>query len=112
MATVTNPPSKSAAKKNKKKEANGDNSGVSKENNRPIANSPADANDDHIKDADDASSESPYIKELQKNIRNVNKKLVRSSTAAPFDCGSSLQRVDEYLQGRCSNSREPWQLSG
>jgi hypothetical protein len=64
------------------------------------------------KNSDD-SFESPYIKEIQKNIRNVNKKIVRACVYAPL-CLTLVMltlRPDQRLQDRFPSSPESWQVT-
>ncbi|KAK3387554.1 hypothetical protein B0H63DRAFT_509325 [Podospora didyma] len=74
-STVQNPPAQTESKSAKKKKAKAERT----ESPAPAASAPSKAASVTANDKEDDLSENQYIRELQKNIRNVNKKITNSA---------------------------------
>ncbi|KAJ3579169.1 hypothetical protein NPX13_g1387 [Xylaria arbuscula] len=55
-------------------------------------------------DASEDSGESPYVRELQKNIRNVNKKIVNASKTDPIIDQHKGKSLDELVEAKIINA--------
>ncbi|KAI0457308.1 hypothetical protein F5B21DRAFT_465036 [Xylaria acuta] len=99
--TVQNPPASAESKSAKKKKAKAERT----ESPAPSA-SPAPEKAVSVSgvDASDDSSESPYIRELQKNIRNVNKKIANASKTDPIVDQHKGKTLDELVEAKIINA--------
>ncbi|KAJ8117518.1 hypothetical protein ONZ43_g4191 [Nemania bipapillata] len=100
-SVVQNPPASTESKSAKKKKAKAERT----ESPAPSA-SPAPEKPISVCDADgsDDSFESPYIRELQKNIRNVNKKIANASKTDPIVEQHQGKTLDELVEARIINA--------
>ncbi|GAW15041.1 hypothetical protein ANO14919_044490 [Xylariales sp. No.14919] len=98
---VQNPPASAESKSAKKKKAKAERT----ESPAPSA-SPAPEKTASVSgaDASDDSFDSAYIRELQKNIRNVNKKIVNASKTDPIVDQHKGKSLDELVEARIINA--------
>ncbi|KAM3511930.1 hypothetical protein MY11210_004401 [Beauveria gryllotalpidicola] len=97
-STVTQPMSKSARKK------------AAKAIERTDSPAPSTASGAASADKADDSFESPYIKELQKNIRNVNKKIVNATKTDSLLAEHKGKTLDELVAARILNNDQKAQI--
>ncbi|KAI3341383.1 hypothetical protein F4824DRAFT_311642 [Ustulina deusta] len=99
-SAVQNPPASAESKSAKKKKAKAERT----ESPAPSA-SPAPENAVSVSaaDASDDSFESAYIRELQKNIRNVNKKIANAAKTDPIIDQHKDKSLDELVAARIIN---------
>ncbi|KAI0974709.1 hypothetical protein F4678DRAFT_485736 [Xylaria arbuscula] len=98
-SAVQNPPAAAESKSAKKKKAKAERT----ESPAPSA-SPAPEKAASISGADaDDSHESPYIRELQKNIRNVNKKIANAAKTDPIVDQHKGKSLDELVETKIIN---------
>ncbi|KAI8955211.1 hypothetical protein F4801DRAFT_378625 [Xylaria longipes] len=97
---VQNPPASAESKSAKKKKAKAERT----ESPAPSA-SPAPEKAVSVSgvDGSDDSSESPYIRDLQKNIRNVNKKISNASKTDPIVDQHKGKTLDELVEAKIIN---------
>ncbi|KAI0472234.1 hypothetical protein F4859DRAFT_97669 [Xylaria cf. heliscus] len=98
---VQNPPALAESKSAKKKKAKAERTespapSASPAPEKAVSSSGADALDD--------SSESPYIRDLQKNIRNVNKKIANASKTDPIVDQHKGKSLDELVEAKIINA--------
>ncbi|KAI1181688.1 hypothetical protein F5B17DRAFT_424084 [Nemania serpens] len=98
---VQNPPAPLESKSAKKKKAKAERTespapSASAFPENPISVSGADASDD--------SFESPYIREIQKNIRNINKKISNASKTDPIVEQHKGKTLDELVEAKIINA--------
>ncbi|KAI0541355.1 hypothetical protein GGR58DRAFT_456781 [Xylaria digitata] len=99
-SSVQNPPASAESKSAKKKKAKAERT----ESPAPSASpAPEKAVSVSGADASDDSFESPYIRELQKNIRNVNKKIANASKTDPIIDQHKDKSLDELVEARIIN---------
>ncbi|KAI1734928.1 hypothetical protein F4680DRAFT_329352 [Xylaria scruposa] len=98
---VQNPPASAESKSAKKKKAKAERT----ESPAPSA-SPAPEKAVSISgaDASEDSSESPYVRDLQKNIRNVNKKIANASKTDPIVDQHKGKTLDELVEAKIINA--------
>ncbi|KAI1425606.1 hypothetical protein F5Y12DRAFT_362873 [Xylaria sp. FL1777] len=100
-SAVQNPPASAESKSAKKKKAKAERT----ESPAPSASpAPEKAVSVSGADASDDSFESPYIRELQKNIRNVNKKIANASKTDPIIDQHKGKSLDELVEARIINT--------
>ncbi|KAF2972286.1 hypothetical protein GQX73_g1345 [Xylaria multiplex] len=99
-SAVQNPPASAESKSAKKKKAKAERT----ESPAPSASpAPEKAVSVSGAEASDDSFESPYIRELQKNIRNVNKKIANASKTDPIIDQHKDKSLDELVEARIIN---------
>ncbi|CZS88902.1 hypothetical protein WAI453_010528 [Rhynchosporium graminicola] len=107
-AATQNPVVKTDSKSAKKKKAAKTNS-AEVEAPAPVAEvSPTNGTTDNANE--DGSYESPYIKELYKSIRNVNKKITNASRVDSIVAENSDKSLDELVSSRKINADQKTQL--
>ncbi|MCJ1374891.1 hypothetical protein MMC20_006124 [Loxospora ochrophaea] len=98
--TISNPPFQNESKSSKKKKAKA-------EGQTPVPNTPSTEHTSEIKTEaatnGDGSYESPYIKELYKNIRNIKKKLNSTQKVDSIIADNPDSTLDELLAARKIN---------
>ncbi|KAF7553805.1 hypothetical protein G7046_g7005 [Stylonectria norvegica] len=99
-ATTAQPPSKSSKKKAAKAVERADSP----------APSSVDAAADKTAEGNDDTYESPYIKELQKNIRNVNKKITNASKTDSLLNQNPGKTLEELVAARIINNDQKAQI--
>ncbi|KAI0429021.1 hypothetical protein F5Y09DRAFT_311501 [Xylaria sp. FL1042] len=100
-SAVQNPPAPAESKSAKKKKAKAERT----ESPAPSASpAPEKAVSVSGADASEDSSESPYIRELQKNIRNVNKKIANASKTDPIVDQHKDKSLDELVDAKIINA--------
>ncbi|KAI6091049.1 hypothetical protein F4821DRAFT_210799 [Hypoxylon rubiginosum] len=99
-SAIQNPPVQAESKSAKKKKAKGDRT----ESPAPSALSIQDkATSVAGQDGQDDSSESPYVRELQKNIRNINKKIANASKTDALIDQHKDKSLDELVSAKIIN---------
>ncbi|KAI0445716.1 hypothetical protein F4803DRAFT_507073 [Xylaria telfairii] len=98
---IQNPPTSVESKLAKKKKAKAERT----ESPAP-SSSPAPEKSVSVSGADplDDSSESPYVRDLQKNIRNVNKKIANASKTDPIVDQYKDKTLDELVEAKIINA--------
>ncbi|KAI1404436.1 hypothetical protein F4819DRAFT_483609 [Hypoxylon fuscum] len=97
---IQNPPVQTESKSAKKKKAKADRT----DSPAPSAMSGADKPVSVSGQEGDDSSDSPYIRELQKNIRNVNKKISNSSKTDALIDSHKDKSLDELVAAKIINA--------
>ncbi|KAI0809427.1 hypothetical protein GGR55DRAFT_649916 [Xylaria sp. FL0064] len=100
-SAVQNPPTSAESKSAKKKKAKAERTespapSASPAPEKAISVSGGDASEDGL--------ESPYIRELQKNIRNVNKKIANASKTDPIVDQHKGKSLDELVEAKIINA--------
>ncbi|KAI0518287.1 hypothetical protein F5B22DRAFT_600663 [Xylaria bambusicola] len=98
---VQNPPATAESKSAKKKKAKAERT----ESPAPSASpAPEKAVSVSGADASEDGNESPYIRELQKNIRNVNKKIANATKTDPIIDQHKGKSLDELVEAKVINA--------
>ncbi|KAI0406940.1 hypothetical protein F4802DRAFT_555097 [Xylaria palmicola] len=100
-SAVQNPPAPAESKSAKKKKAKAEQAETPVSSASPV---PEKAASVAGADAADDSSESPYIRELQKNIRNVNKKIVNASKTDAIVEQHKDKTLDQLVEAKVINA--------
>ncbi|KAI1489574.1 hypothetical protein F5X96DRAFT_640317 [Biscogniauxia mediterranea] len=93
---VQNPPVQAESKSAKKKKAKSEQI----DSPAPVSESPASVAG---QDGQDDASESPYVRELQKNIRNLNKKITNASKTDSIVSQHKGKSLDELVEAKIIN---------
>ncbi|KAI9647295.1 hypothetical protein NHQ30_003678 [Ciborinia camelliae] len=110
-ASITqNPASKPESKSAKKKKAKIEAVEVQKSVAPPAATEKAPSNSAEESSNGDGAYESPYIKELYKNIRNVNKKITNASKVDNVLAENTGKTLDELVATRKINADQKAQI--
>ncbi|KAI0179941.1 hypothetical protein GGR52DRAFT_529083 [Hypoxylon sp. FL1284] len=100
-SAVQNPPIQTESKSAKKKKAKGERTDSPAPSAQSVPEKPTSVTG---QEGQDDSSESPYVRELQKNIRNVNKKIANASkTDALIDQHKDMS-LDELVNAKIINA--------
>ncbi|KAH9907782.1 hypothetical protein F4778DRAFT_719084 [Xylariomycetidae sp. FL2044] len=100
-SAVQNPPVQAESKSAKKKKAKADRT----DSPAPTASSgPEKAASVAGQDSPDEGFDSPYVRELQKNIRNVNKKISNASKLDPIIAQNKGKSLDELVNTKVINN--------
>lgn len=97
---VQNPPAPAESKSAKKKKAKA----VSRAESPAPASTPAEKPSSVVGDAAQEDGESPYIRDLQKNIRNVNKKIQNISKTDTVVAENKDKSLDELVNLKIINA--------
>ncbi|KAI0202572.1 hypothetical protein F4808DRAFT_66696 [Astrocystis sublimbata] len=99
--SIQNPPAATESKSSKKKKAKAERERT--ESPAPTL-SPTAEKSHSVSGADgDDSSESPYVRELQKNIRNINKKISNAAKTDPIVDQHKGKTLDELVDAKIIN---------
>ncbi|KAI1777544.1 hypothetical protein F4818DRAFT_317347 [Hypoxylon cercidicola] len=100
-SAVQNPPVQAESKSAKKKKAKGDRTESPAPSALSIPEKPTSVTG---QEGQDDSSESPYVRELQKNIRNVNKKITNASKTDALIDQHKDKSLDELVSAKIINA--------
>ncbi|KAI1381173.1 hypothetical protein F4677DRAFT_402346 [Hypoxylon crocopeplum] len=100
-SAVQNPPVQTESKSAKKKKAKAERTESPAPSALSAADKPASVTG---QDGQDDNSENPYIREIQKNIRNVNKKITNASKTDPIIDQYKDKSLDELVNAKIINA--------
>ncbi|CRK05778.1 hypothetical protein BN1708_009729, partial [Verticillium longisporum] len=105
---VQNPAAQAESKSQKKKKAKAAAAAIERTESPAPTASPA---GERATDAGDDASESPYIRELQKNIRNINKKISNMAKTEAVITENPGKSLEQLLAAKLINADQKAQIS-